>query len=70
MMILQRKGDYKLLLGPQMFSYWQGPSFPNGTDDEPYDLVIAACCLLLAHCSLLLAACSLLPSNIPCVTPC
>ena len=21
-------GDYKLLLGPQQFSFWQGPSFP------------------------------------------
>lgn len=27
-------GDYKLLLGEQSLSYWQGPAFPNGT--EPY----------------------------------
>mmetsp|Transcript_37204 Transcript_37204/g.118394 ORF Transcript_37204/g.118394 Transcript_37204/m.118394 type:complete len:158 (-) Transcript_37204:51-524(-) len=27
-------GDFKLLLGPQRFSYWQGPEFPNGT--APY----------------------------------
>ena len=29
-------GDYKLLLGPQNYGYWQGPAFPNGTDGEPY----------------------------------
>jgi len=29
-------GSYKLMLGTQLLSYWQGPSFPNGTDDEPY----------------------------------
>jgi len=28
--------DYKLLLGPQAFSYWQGPAFPNGTDSAAY----------------------------------
>ena len=27
-------GDFKLLLGPQTESYWQGPDFPNGT--APY----------------------------------
>jgi len=29
-------GDYKLLLGPQQLSFWQGPAFPNGSDTEPY----------------------------------
>ena len=29
-------GDWKLLLGPQNYGYWQGPEFPNGTDGEPY----------------------------------
>lgn len=29
-------GDYKLMLGPQNYGYWQGPAFPNGTDGEPY----------------------------------
>merc|ERR1712110_989940 len=29
-------GAYKVLLGPQSLSYWQGPAFPNGTDSEPY----------------------------------
>lgn len=29
-------GDFKLLLGPQQLSYWQGPEFPNGSDTEAY----------------------------------
>ena len=29
-------GDFKLLLGPQILAFWQGPSFPNGTEGEPY----------------------------------
>lgn len=29
-------GDFKLLLGPQQLSYWQGPAFPNGSNSEPY----------------------------------
>jgi len=29
-------GEYKLLLGPQSFSFWQGPAFPNGSNSEPY----------------------------------
>merc|ERR1712066_302933 len=28
--------EYKLLLGPQQFSFWQGPAFPNGSNSEPY----------------------------------
>merc|ERR1712190_565820 len=28
--------EYKLLLGPQQFSFWQGPAFPNGSNHEPY----------------------------------